>query len=75
MEYCNNGRGKRIPTKYEDDVDKNGDPMVYWINQDLCWADQEAQFFVRKRLEERRKEKKKQQSGEQVVQAEVSPST
>ena len=52
MSYCKDGRGARVEDK--DDIDEDGNMAVYWINTDLCRADQEAQFFVRKERERRK---------------------
>ena len=49
MYWCDNGKGYRISCI--DDSD-DGKEKYFWINQDLCRADREAQFFLR---EERRR--------------------
>ena len=47
MYWCDNGRGYRVTDESDEEKKK-----YFWINQDLCRADREAQFFLR---EERRR--------------------
>ena len=54
MYWCDNGKGYRIPD--DSDAEKK---KFFWINQDLCRADREAQFFLRQERRRRVAEKVK----------------
>lgn len=56
LTYTKNGKGNMVESKSETGSD--GKPLRYWINQDLCRADREAQFFVRQEQRKRLNEKK-----------------
>ena len=54
MYWCDNGRGYRVTDESDDEKKKH-----FWINQDLCRADREAQFFLREERRRRVAEKAK----------------
>ena len=56
MYWCDYGKGYRISCIDDSDDEKK---KCFWINQDLCRADREAQFFLREERRRRVAEKAK----------------